>query len=152
MWDIAWPMVPGCRTFTLGQLGFNQKGYTEGSDVDIDHRVAQQIVNKAVIRSNRVRKRNYITPQGFETLNGLGFLVTDEQVHNLLNKHTIRQAQERQETLAIIRSNNGYYNGDQITLAPHRIVTTSRREMPKKKKQPDEPSRKMLQTFFALDA
>ncbi len=128
------------------------KGYTGGSDADIDPRVAMQIVNEAAICSNRVRRRNYITHQGFETLNGLGFLVTDEQVHYLLNKHTIQQAQELQETLAIIRSNNGHYKGDLIAIDPHRIATTSRREMPKKKKQPDEPSRKMLQTFFGLDA
>jgi hypothetical protein len=56
-----------------------------------------------------------------------------------------------QETLAIIRSNNGHYKGDLIAIDPHRIVSTSQRIMPKKKKQPEEPSRKMLQTFFALD-
>ena len=128
------------------------KGYTGGSDAAIDPRVAMQVVNEAAICSNRVRRRNYITHQGFEILNGLGFLVTDEQVHHLLNKHTIRQAQALQETLALIRSNNGHYKGNLIAIDPHRIVTTSRREMPKKKKQPDEPSRKMLQTFFALDA
>ncbi len=128
------------------------KGYTGGSDADIDPRVTMQIVNEAAICSNRMRRRNYITHQDFETPNGLGFLVTNEQVHHLLNKHTIPQAQERQETLAIIRSNNGHYKGDLITIDLQRIVTTSRREMPKKKKQPDEPSRKMLQTFFALDA
>ena len=127
------------------------KGYTGCSDSDIEPRIAMQIVNEAALCSNRIRKSNYLTHQGFELLNGLGFLVTDEQVHGLLDKHKISEAQSLQETLAIIRSNNGHYKGDLIAIDPHRIVSTSQRIMPKKKKQPEEPSRKMLQTFFALD-
>ena len=127
------------------------KGYTGCTDADIEPRIAMQIVNEAALCSNRVRRSNYISHQGFELLNGLGFLVTDEQVHGLLDKHTISEAQSLQETLAIIRSNNGHYKGDLIAIDPHRIVSTSQRIMPKKKKQPEEPSRKMLQTFFALD-
>lgn len=94
-----------------------------------------QIVNEAAPCSNRVRKSNYITHQGFELLNGLGFLVTDGQVHDLLDKHTVREAQSLQESLAMIRLNNGHYQGDLIAIDPHRIVSTSRRIMPKKKKQ-----------------
>jgi len=127
------------------------KGYTGCNDADIEPRIAMQIVNEAALCSNRVRRSNYISHQGFELLNGLGFLVTDEQVHGLLDKHTINEAQSLQETLAIIRSNNGHYKGELIAIDPHRIVSTSQRIMPKKKKQPEEPSRKMLQTFFALD-
>ena len=127
------------------------KGYTGCTDADIEPRIAMQIVNEAAICSNRVRKSNYITHQGFELLNGLGFLVTDGQVHNLLDKHTVSEAQSLQESLAVIRSNNGHYKGNLIAIDPHRIVSTSQRIMPKKKKQPEEPSRKMLQTFFALD-
>jgi hypothetical protein len=110
-----------------------------------------QIVNEAALCSNRVRKSNYITHQGFELLNGLGFLVTDGQVHDLLDNHTVSEAQSLQESLAMIRLNNGHYQGGLIAIDPHRIVSTSQRIMPKKKKQPKEPSRKMVQTFFALD-
>lgn len=127
------------------------KGYTGCADADIEPRIAMQIVNEAALCSNRVRKSNYITHQGFELLNGLGFLVTDGQVHDLLDKHTVSEAQSLQESLAMIRLNNGHYKGDLIAIDPHRIVSTSQRIMPKKKKQPEEPSRKMVQTFFALD-
>ena len=65
------------------------KGYTGGTDAEIESRIAMQIVNEAALCSNRVRRNNYISHQGFELLNGLGFLVTDEQVHGLLDKHTI---------------------------------------------------------------
>jgi hypothetical protein len=127
------------------------KGYTGCGDADIEPRIAMQIVNEAAICKNRVRKSNYISHQGFELLNGLGFLATDMQVHELLDKHTLEQAQSLQQTTVAIRSNNGHYSGKTIAIDPHRIVSTSKRVMPKKKKQPTEPSRKMLQTFFALD-
>ena len=127
------------------------KGYTGCSDADIEPRIALQIVNEAALCNNRIRKSNYITHQGFELLNGLGLLVTDEQVHDLLDSHTVSEAQSLQETLALIRSNRNHYNGNLIAIDPHRIVSSSQRIMPKKKKHPAEPSRKMLQTFFALD-
>jgi len=127
------------------------KGYTGCQDYDIAPRIAMQIVNESALCKIRVRRKNYITNQGFELLNGLGFLVSDEEVHNFFNGHTVSQAQSLQETLAIIRSNSGHYKGEIIAIDPHRIITTSKRVMPKKKKQSKEPSKKMLQTFFALD-
>lgn len=127
------------------------KGFTGGGDMDIEPRIAMQLVNEAALCSNRVRESNYITHQGFELLNGLGFLVSDEQVHELLDKHTISEAHELQEALAVIRNNNGHYQGDTIAIDPHRIASTTQRIMPKKKKQPEEPARKLLQTFFAVD-
>ena len=126
------------------------KGYTGCSDIDIEPRIAMQIVNEASLCKNRVRKKNYITHQGFELLNGLGFLATDEHVHHFLDNHTVCQAQSLQETLSVIRLNNDHYQGDIIAIDPHRIISTTQRIMPKKKKQPGNPAKKMLQTFFAL--
>ena len=110
-----------------------------------------QLVNEAALCSNRIRRSNYITHQGFELLNGLGFLVTDKQAHDLLNRHTVSEAQSLQEALAAMRMNHGHYRGRLVAIDPHRIVSTSQRVMPMKRKQPQEPSRKMVQTFFALD-
>ena len=127
------------------------KGYTGCIDTDIKPRIAMQITNEAAICKNRVRRKNYISHQGFELLNGLSFLASDEEVHKFLDNHTVYDAQSLQESLSIIRSNNGHYKGEIIAIDPHRIISTSKRVMPKKKKQPKEPPRKMLQTFFALD-
>jgi hypothetical protein len=127
------------------------KAYTGGDNVSLEPRIAMQIVNEASICKNRVRRKNYISHQGFELLNGLGFLVTDEQVHCFLDKHTIDQAQSLQEALSLIRLNNGHYKGSIVAIDPHRIISSTQRIMPKKKKQPEKPSEKMLQTFFALD-
>ncbi|MBU2556120.1 MAG: transposase [Bacteroidetes bacterium] len=110
-----------------------------------------QVVNEAAICKNRVRQSNYVSHQGFELLNGLGFLATDMQVHELFSKHTVEQALLLQHATAAIRSNNGHYRGQVIAIDPHRIISSSKRIMPKKKKQPLKPSEKMLQTFFALD-
>ncbi len=127
------------------------KAYTSGTDTSIEPHIAMQIVNEAAICKNRVRKNNYISHQGFELLNGLSFLVSDKEIHNFLDKHTVQDAQSLQESLALIRSNRGHYEGSTIAIDPHRIISSTKRVMPKKKKQPIEPSKKMLQTFFATD-
>ena len=85
------------------------QGFTGNADKAIDPRIAMQIVNEAALCNNRIRKNNYISHQGFELLNGLGFLVTDEEVHKLLDKHTVQDSIELQEALALVRSNNGHY-------------------------------------------
>lgn len=110
-----------------------------------------QVVNEASLCKNRIRRKNYISHQGFELLNGLGFLATDEQVHYFLDDHTVDQAQSLQETLSLIRANKGHYVGDIVAVDPHRIISTTQRIMPKKKKQPTKPSEKTLQTFFAVN-
>lgn len=125
------------------------KAYTSSADTDIEPRIAMQIVNEAAICKNRVRKKNYISHQGFELLNGLGFMVSDEEVHKFFDGHTVSEALSLQQSLAIIRSNRGHYGGSTIAIDPHRIISSTKRIMPKKKKQPSEPSKKMLQTFFA---
>lgn len=73
------------------------------------------------------------------------------RLHYFLNKHTVNQAQLLQETLSLIRLNNGHYKGNIVAIDPHRIISATQRIMPKKKKQPKKPSEKVLQTFFALD-
>lgn len=128
------------------------KSFTSCSDRDIDAHIAMQIVNESALCSNRIRRSNYLANQGFELVNGLGFLASDQQVHYLLDKQTVCQATQMQKALAGIRANVGHYLGNTIAIDPHRIITTSQRVMPKKKKLSDEPSRKMLQTFFANDA
>ena len=127
------------------------KGYTGGENTSLGPRIAMQVVNESSLCKQRVRRKNYISHQGFDLLNGLGFLVTDELVHGMLADKTVAGAQSLQEALSLIRLNRGHYSGSTIAIDPHRIISTSKRVMPKKKKQPGEPSRKMLQTFFALD-
>lgn len=110
-----------------------------------------QIVSESALCTNRIRSKNSLTHQGFELANGLPYLVSDEDVHNLLDSHTVNQALNMQIALGKIRNALGHYEGDVLAIDPHRIVSTTQRMMPKKKKVPGETSKKTLQTFFAID-
>ncbi|NJM16088.1 MAG: hypothetical protein HC896_12590 [Bacteroidales bacterium] len=128
------------------------KGWTKRGDIDFDPRIALQLVNESALCVNRVRKKNSLGHQGFQLANGMGRLVTDEQVHMLLNNHTIEQATDLLVNLGHQRQLSGHYQGDIVAIDPHRIISSSQRVMAKKKKVPDAPSEKMLQTFFAVSA
>ena len=128
------------------------KGWTQCSDHDISPRVALQVVHESALCVNGIRPRHTLGHQGFELLNGLPYIVSDLDIHQLLNQHTIADAVQMQKNLSRLRSVNGHYKGNLLAIDPHRIVTYSKRVMPKKKKLPKEPSKKMLQTFFCIDA
>ena len=126
------------------------KAWTGNADTDIEPRIALQAVNESALCVNRIRAKNSLGHQGFQLANGMGRLVTDEQVHLLLNGHTMGQAQNLLINLGIQRQLSGHYNQNIIAVDPHRILSASQRVMPKKKKYPDAPAQKMLQTFFSL--
>lgn len=85
-------------------------------------------------------------------MNGLSFIATDNEIHKLLDSHTVQEAKQLQINLAQIRASQGHYNGNIWAFDPHRIITYSKRVMPKKKPKPQAKSKKYLQTFFSLDA
>lgn len=128
------------------------KSWSGKCDRDIEPRIAMQIVHESALCVNRVRRKNSVCHQGFDLLNGLPFLVTDEQVHLLLNNHSISDAKQLQINLGKLRMANRHYQANIIAIDPHRILTFSQRIMAKKKKNPKEPAKKSLQTFFSLDA
>lgn len=128
------------------------KGWTQKDDIDLDPRIAMQIVNESALCINRVRRKNSLGHQGFELVNGMGRLVTDEQVHLLLDRHTMEQAQTMLVNLGIQRQLSGHYQGDIIAIDPHRMISSSKRVMSMKQKNPGAPSQKMLQTFFSVCA
>lgn len=128
------------------------KAWTNKTDMDIEPRIAMQMVNESALCCNRIRQKNSLGHQGFELANGMGSLVTDEQVHYLLKNHTMEQAQNMLVNLGIQRQLSGHYQGDVIAIDPHRMISTSKRCMSKKRKNPGTPPQKMLQTFFSVCA
>lgn len=64
----------------------------------------------------------------------------------------MEDAQQMVVNLGIQRQLSGHYTGGLIAIDPHRIVSTSKRIMAKKRKVPSRPSQKMIQTFFSVDA
>lgn len=125
------------------------KGLTGGGDCDIAPRFGMQLINEASLCKNRVRTDNYIYSQGFELLNGMSVLASDIQINKLLDGLSVQQALNLQQALMIVRNNRGHFPSNIIAIDPHRIISTTQRTMQMKKKQPNQPARKMLQTFFA---
>jgi hypothetical protein len=142
-----WLLVP--ELIKLGAWDL-LKGWSGKGDVDFAPRIAMQVINETALCVNRVRRKNSLGHQGFQLLNGMGRLVTDEQVHSLLDTHTMEQNKELLINLGIQRQLSGHYQGDLIAIDPHRILTSSKRIMAKKKKDPQAFSQKVLQTFFSL--
>jgi hypothetical protein len=144
-----WLMVP--EFLRLGTWDI-LKAWSGKGDMDFEPRIALQKVNEYALCVNRIRKKNSMGHQGFQLVNGLGRLVSDEQVHILLNAHTMQQAQQMLVNLGIQRQLSGHYQGNIIAIDPHRIISSSKRILAKKRKDPTSPSQKMLQTFFGICA
>lgn len=128
------------------------KGWTGGSDIDLEPRVALQMVNEFSLCVNRVRRKSSLGHQGFQLVNGMGRLITDEQAHLLMQKHTLEQTRELLVNLGMQRHLSEHYTGETVAVDPHRIISKSKRVMAKKRKDPSTPSQKMLQTFFTVCA
>ncbi len=128
------------------------KSWTGDSIGGIEPRLAMQMVHEAALCVTGIRESRSLNHQGFEVANGLPFIATDQEIHNLLDLHSIEEAKLIQIKLALLRSSLGHYKGNLLAFDPHRIPTYSRRIMVKKKSHPREPSKSVLQTFFCLDA
>ena len=119
---------------------------------DINPRLAMQLIHEAALCVNGVRRLRSLCHQGFEIVNGLPFIATDKSIHCLLEAHTISEAQLLQESLGKLREAKGHYSSGLLALDPHRIGTYSQRIMPAKKSNRKNKSKRIMQTFFCLDA
>ena len=128
------------------------KAWTCETDTDINPRLAMQMVHESALCVNGVRRLRSLCHQGFDILNGLPFIATDKSIHYLLNKHTVAQAQALQISLGKLREAKGHYIDGLFALDPHRIDTYSKRIMPAKKSSRKSKSKRIMQTFFCVDA
>jgi len=117
----------------------------------IEPRLALQMVQESAFCVNGVRQQRTLRQKGFETLNGLPFVATDHAIHQLLDQHTVAEAESLQLALGQLRQTRGHYPGRFILLDPHRIATWSKRQMQPKKAKPTAGAIKTVQTFFAID-
>jgi len=128
------------------------KSWTGDLSGGLKARLAFQIVNEAALCVNGIRQTRSLNHKGFELANGLPFIATDKEIHNLLAEHTIEEGKQLQINLARLRESLGHYSGNLWAFDPHRITTFSKRIMPKKKSKKGNLSKSVLQTFFSLDA
>lgn len=128
------------------------KNWTGELNGGIKSKLALQLVNESALCVNGLREKRTLNHRGFEVMNGLSFLATDNEIHKLLDAHTMQEAKNLQINLARIRNSQGHYKGRIWAFDPHRISTYSKRVMPQKKSKPSAKPKKILQTFFSLDA
>jgi len=144
-----WLLVP--EYLRLGAWNI-LKGWTGKQDTDLEPRMALQVANESAMCVNRIRKKDSLSHQGFQLLNGMGQMITDTQIHYLLNAHSMEQTQQMLHNLALQRKLLGHYVGKLISMDPHRLISTSKRVMSKKQKYTEKPAEKMIQTYFSVCA
>lgn len=119
----------------------------------VEPRLALQLVHEAALCLTCIREPRSLPHRGFELANGLPFLATDVAVHNLLDSHTVAEAEALQRALGQVRQARGHFCGQLLAIDPHRITSYSKRDMRLRQshKRDDAKAKKTSQTFFLLD-
>lgn len=111
-----------------------------------------QLVHEAALCITGLREQRSLTQQDFNLANGLPFVASDRAIHDLLNAHTIAEAQRLQTAFGRIRRSRRHFQGQLLAVDPHRLTSYSKRAMRRRRGSPHGAPRKTAQTFFCLDA
>jgi hypothetical protein len=136
----------------LGTWDLLRTWASPAQEEDLAARLAMHLVHEAALCRPTLRSERSLRHNGFELLNGLPWLPTDLALHDLLQAHTIEQAQQLQIGLGKLRRASGHFPGQVLALDPHRLVSYSKRDMMQRRPQAKELPTKQAQTFFLLDA
>ena len=117
----------------------------------VEPRLAMHLVNEAAMCLCSYRHRRTLSQKGFELANGLPFVPTDQAIHDLLESHTLEQAQHLQIALGKLRRAGKHFGERLLALDPHRMTSYSKRQMRRHRFKSGEKPIKMGQTFFLLD-
>lgn len=143
-----WLLIP--EYLRLGTWDLLQ-GWTHRPGSTVEPRLALQLVNEAALCRTGIRKLKSLSQKGFELANGLPFVATDQAIHNLLEAHTIQEAQAFQLALGRIRRVNGHFKGQVLAIDPHHMRSFTKRQARRHRSKPNETAVKTVQTFFSLD-
>ncbi len=105
------------------------KSWNGAADEQVETRFAMQLVNERSLCVKGIRHKRTLSQKGFELANGLPFIATDPEIHYLLDKHTVADAQHLQVALGKIRQTYGHFSGRLFAIDPHRIKSYSKRQM-----------------------
>jgi hypothetical protein len=144
-----WLLVP--EHLRLGTWDLLRTWSGEATEDALDARLALHLVHEAALCRPTLRNDRSLRHTGFELANGLAWLPTDGAVHDLLEAHTIQQAQHLQLGLGKLRRASGDFPSQVLALDPHRLVSYSKRDMIQRRPKANEPATKQAQTFFLLD-
>ena len=79
------------------------------ADGAVAPRLALHLVHEAALCRPTLRNDRSLRHRGFELVNGLPWLPTDGAIHDLLEAHTIEQAQQLQVALGKLRRASGTF-------------------------------------------
>lgn len=122
------------------------------STCELFSRLALQLVHEAALGVVNLRTARCLSQKGFEVLNGLPFVASDQSVHDLLSKHTVRQSEELQLALGCLRRARGHFHGRLLAIDPHRLPSLSKRQMPRYCENDAIKPYKVSAGFFCIDA
>ncbi len=128
------------------------RGWTGQADGAVEPRLAMQLVHEAALCITGLREQRCLTQQDFNLANGLPFVASDRAIHELLNAHSIAEAQRLQVAFGRIRRSRGHFRGKLLAVDPHRLTSYTQRHIRRRQAGPGLPARKTAQTFFCLDA
>lgn len=144
-----WLLIPEYLRLGLWDL---LKSWNGTPDEQIEPRLALQLVNESALCVNGIRMKRTLSQKGFELGNGLPFIATDPAIHNLLDTHSVADAQRLQIALGKVRQTFGHFRGKMLAIDPHRIKSSTKRQVVRRQKDRESKPTKMAQTFFCLDA
>lgn len=127
-------------------------GWTGQATGTVAPRLAMQLVHEAALCITGLREHRSLTQQEFNLANGLPFVASDRAIHDLLNAHSVAEAQVLQVAFGRIRRSRGHVCGRLLAVDPHRLTSYTKRHSRRRQAGPNAPARKTAQTFFCLDA
>lgn len=130
------------------------RGWTGQAAENVEPRLALQLVHEAALCVTGLRQTRTLSQKGFELANGLPFVASDQAIHDLLDAHTVQDAEQLQRALGLIRRARGHFSGRIVAIDPHRLRSYSKRQMRRHRclNAAAAKPQKCAQTFFALDA
>lgn len=144
-----WLLVP--EHLRLGTWDLLQ-GWSATNGAEVAPRLALQLVHEAALCSSGVRRGRSLSQKGFELANGLPFVASDQAIHQLLEAHTVEEAQALQLALGRLRRTGDHYAGNLLAIDPHHMRSYSKRQTRRHRHHKNERAIKTVQTFFCLDA
>ena len=117
----------------------------------VEPRLGLHLVNESAFCLCSYRYRRTLSQKGFELVNGLPFVPTDQAMHALLDSHTVAEAQQLQVALGKLRRAGKHFGGQLLAMDPHRMTSYTQRQMRRHRFSTAEKPTKMGQTFFLLD-
>lgn len=125
--------------------------WSQGGGETIGPRLALHLVQEAALCLVNLRRDRSLSQKGFELANGLPFVPSDQALQELLARHTLADAQLLQVALGQARRARGHFPGRLLAIDPHRLPSSTQRQMRRRQCQAQQKPRKVLQCFFCLD-